>query len=1021
MGRLIHFALTQRVFTLLLALMIAGAGWVAALNLPIDAFPDVSPTQVKIIVKVAGMTPEEVETRVTMPIEVEMLGIPKQTMLRSIAKYALTDITIDFEEGTDIYWARQQVAERLNGVWATLPANAEGGMAPMTTPLGEMFMFTVDGEGLSLADRRGLLDWVIRPALRTVPGVADVNALGGEVRSFEVIPDATRLSARGVSMESLTKALESNNRNDGAGRLVQGEESLLVRTEGRITNLEDIRNIVVTERNFIPITVGDIAEVRLGSLTRYGAVSQNGDGEVVEGLVLSLRGANARLVVEGIEKKLEEIRPALPKGVEVNVFYNRSHLVNKATQTIVHALIEATVLVVILLVLFLGDLRAALTVALILPMVALFTFLLMNYFGLTANLMSLGGLAIAIGKLVDPAVVVVENITSHLAERSEDSKLPRLHVIYRAMREIMAPVISGAIIIGIVFVPLLSLEGLEGKLFKPVAFTNVFAMAGSLIFSLLVIPVLASFLMTKVSHKEPWLARTLLAIYRPVLIWCLAHARVVLLFAGALLLSALYVYTLIGKTFMPTMDEGDIIVQVEKLPSINLEQSIRMDGQIQKAILDHVPEVERITARVGADEIGLDPMGLNETDTFMVLKPQSEWRVENKGELIEEIRKVLDTIPGIAYGFTQPIQMRVTEMLTGVRGDVAVKLYGPELSVLNAKAEEIAGIMRGIEGASDVFTLRNEGMQYLVVKVDRLAAGRLGLDSDSLADTLRAQVEGLKLGIVQEGVRRTPLLLRGSGESANMSTLQIALPNGQRVPLSAVANIKLVEGAVSVSRERRQRFSVVRSNVEGRDLVGFVEDAKRVVTEKVNLPQGYFIQWGGQFENQQRAAARLAVVIPIALLLIFLLLFSTFQSVRQALLVLANVPLALIGGVYGIWLSGEYLSVSASVGFISLLGIAVLNGVVMVSYFNQLRALGRPMDEVVLQGAMRRLRPVLMTASIAAFGLIPLLFATGPGSEIQRPLAVVGVGGLCTSTLLTLVLLPILYRRFGDATTNGRM
>ena len=1020
MSRLIHFALTQRVFTLLLALMIAGAGWVAALNLPIDAFPDVSPTQVKIIVKVAGMTPEEVETRVTMPIEVEMLGIPKQAMLRSIAKYALTDITIDFEEGTDIYWARQQVAERLSGVWAALPENAEGGMAPMTTPLGEMVMFTVDGDGLSLSDRRGLLDWVIRPALRTVPGVADINALGGEVRSFEVIPDVTRLSARGVSMESLTKALEVNNRNDGAGRLVQGEESLLVRTEGRITNLEDVRNIVVTERNYIPITVGDIAEVRLGSLTRYGAVSQNGEGEVVEGLVLGLRGANARLVVEGIEKKLEELRPALPKGVKVNVFYNRSHLVNKATQTIVHALIEATVLVVILLVLFLGDLRAALTVALILPMVALFTFLLMNYFGLTANLMSLGGLAIAIGKLVDPAVVVVENVTSHLAERPEDSRLPRLHVIYRAMREIMAPVISGAIIIGIVFVPLLSLEGLEGKLFKPVAFTNVFAMAGSLVFSLLVIPVLASFLMMRVSHKEPWLARNLLAIYRPILIWSLANSRAVLLFAGTLLLSALYVYTLIGKTFMPTMDEGDIIVQVEKLPSINLEQSIRMDGQIQKAILDHVPEVQRITARVGADEIGLDPMGLNETDTFMVLKPQSEWRVKNKGELIEEIRKVLDTIPGIAYGFTQPIQMRVTEMLTGVRGDVAVKLYGPELSVLNAKAEEIAGIMRAIEGASDVFTLRNEGMQYLVVKVDRLAAGRLGLDSDSLADTLRAQVEGRKLGIVQEGIRRTPLLLRGSGESANMSTLQIALPDGQRVPLSAVANIRLVEGAVSVSRERGQRFSVVRSNVEGRDLVGFVEDAKRTVAEKVVLPQGYFIQWGGQFENQQRAAARLAVVIPIALLLIFLLLFSTFQSVRQALLVLANVPLALIGGVYGIWLSGEYLSVSASVGFISLLGIAVLNGVVMVSYFNQLRAMGRPMDEVVLQGAMRRLRPVLMTASIAAFGLIPLLFATGPGSEIQRPLAVVGVGGLCTSTLLTLVLLPILYRRFGDTMANGR-
>lgn len=1015
MSGLIHFALTQRVFTLLLALMIAGAGWVAAMHLPIDAFPDVSPTQVKIIVKVPGMTPEEVEARVTAPVEVEMLGIPRQVMLRSIAKYALTDITIDFEEGTDIYWARQQIAERLNAVWASLPDNAEGGMAPMTTPLGEMFMFTVDGDGMSLAERRGLLDWVIRPALRTVPGVADVNALGGLVRTFEVIPDIAKLSARGVGMDALVRSLKTNNRNDGAGRLPQGEESLLVRAEGRITSLEDVRTIVITVRNDIPITVADVAEVRLGALTRYGAVSQNGGGEVVEGLVLGLRGANARLVIEGVEKKLEEIRPALPKDVRVSVFYNRSSLVNKATMTIIRALVEAMVLVVILLLLFLGDLRAALSVALILPMVALFTFLLMNHFGLTANLMSLGGLAIAIGKLVDPAVVVVENITSHLAEHSENQRLPRLHVIYRAMREVMAPVVSGSIIIGIVFVPLLSLEGLEGKLFRPVAFTNVFAMTGALIFSLLVIPVLASFLMTRVKHEEPWLVRKLLAIYRPALTWSLAHARIVLVCAGGLLLSALFVYAQIGKTFMPTMDEGDIIVQVEKLPSINLEQSVRMDGQIQKAILDHVPDVERITARVGADEIGLDPMGLNETDTFMVLKPQSEWHAGSKAEIIEQIRAVLDTFPGIAYGFTQPIQMRVTEMLTGVRGDVAVKLYGPELEVLNQKAEEIAGVMREIKGASDVFTLRNEGMQYLVVKVDRLAAGRLGLDSDSLEDTLRAQVEGRKLGIIQEGPRRTPLLLRGAGDTANISAMQIALPDGRQVALSAVANIKTIEGAVSISRERGQRFAVVRSNVQGRDLVGFVDDAKKAVADRVQLPTGYFIQWGGQFENQQRAAARLEIVIPVALGLIFLLLFSTFRSVRQALLVLANVPLALVGGIYGIWISGEYLSVSASVGFISLLGIAVLNGVVMVSYFNQLRALGRPMEEVVLHGAMRRLRPVLMTAGIAAFGLIPLLFATGPGSEIQRPLAIVGVGGLCTSTLLTLVLLPLLYRRFGEA------
>jgi len=1020
-ARLIQFALTQRLFALLSALLLAGAGWFAAANLPIDAFPDVSQTQVKIIIKVPGMTPEEVEARVTAPIEVDMLGIPKQTMLRSIAKYALTDITIDFQEGTDIYWARQQVAERLNGVWGNLPANVEGGIAPMTTPLGEMFMFTVEGEGLSLSERRTLLDWVIRPALRTVPGVADVNALGGMVRSFEVVPDNIRMAARGVSIGELTEALKSNNRNDGAGRLAQGEEALLVRTEGRIVDLDDVRTIVVAERNGTAITVGDVADVRIGALTRYGAVSQNGQSEAVEGLVLSLRGANARQVVEGVEKKLEEIRPALPKEVKVNVFYNRGDLVGKAINTIVRALVEATVLVLILLVLFLGDLRAALTVAFILPMVALFTFLLMNYFGLTANLMSLGGLAIAIGKLVDPAVVVVENITTHLAEHGKTNRLPRLHAIYRAMREVTMPVVSGTIIIGIVFVPLFTLEGLEGKMFKPLAFTNVFAMTGSLIFSLIVIPVVASFLMTRVKHEEPWLARKLSEWYRPVLIWSLAHGRTVLLGAGLLLLSSVGVYFQIGKTFMPTMDEGDIIVQVEKLPSITLEQSVRLDQQIQKAILEHVPEVTRAVSRVGADEIGLDPMGLNETDNFFVLKPPDEWRMDSKDALIEEIRKVLDTIPGIAYGFTQPIQMRVTEMLTGVRGDVAVKLYGPELAVLNAKAEEIAGVMRKIPGASDVFTIRNEGMQYLVVKVDRLAAGRLGLDADSLADTLRAQIEGLKLGIVQEGIRRTPLLLRGSGEPANMSTLQIALPDGRRVPLSVVAKIEPVEGVVAVNRERGQRYTSVRSNVEGRDLVGFVGEAKRAVADQVQLPTGYYIQWGGQFENQQRAAARLAVVIPVSIGLIFLLLFSTFGSVRQAILVLANVPLALIGGVYGVWISGEYLSVSASVGFISLLGIAVLNGVVMVSYFNQLRVLGLPMDEAVVVGAMRRLRPVLMTAGIAAFGLIPLLFATGPGSEIQRPLAVVGVGGLFTSTLLTLVLLPILYRRYGESKVGSNL
>jgi cobalt-zinc-cadmium resistance protein CzcA len=659
----------------------------------------------------------------------------------------------------------------------------------------------------------------------------------------------------------------------------------------------------------------------------------------------------------------------------------------------------------------LGDWRAALTVACSLPLAALFTFIMMKQFGMSANLMSLGGLAIAIGMLVDAAVVVVENIATLLGGGT--SKLPRLHFIYRATREVATPVTAGILIIIIVFIPLLTLQGLEGKLFGPVALTIVFALGGSLVLSLTVIPVLSSLLLKQTAHAEPWLPRTLHKLYEPSLLWCLDHVKLVVAVAIVLLLATGAAYTQIGKAFMPTMDEGDIIVQIEKLPSITLDQSVRLDGRIQKALLEHVPEVTRIVARVGADEIGLDPMGLNETDTFLILKPREQWRKQDKDWLIDEIRKVIATIPGIAFSFTQPIQMRVTEMLTGVRGDVAVKLYGTDLIELNAKAEEIREVIKQIPGASDVFTTRNEGMQYLRVKIDRLAAGRLGVDGDRLEEMLRAQIEGLKLGIVQEGIRRTPLLLRGAGDTANFSALQITLPDGKRVPLSALAKIERVEGVVSVQRERGQRYAVVRSNVRDRDLVGFVADAKKAVEAKIKLPQGYWIQWGGQFENQQRAAARLALVIPISIGMIFLLLFSTFGSVKQAVLVLSNIPLAMVGGVFALWASGEYLSVPASVGFIALLGIAVLNGVVMVSYFNQLRAMGLDLGKVVVQGSLRRLRPVMMTASIAAFGLMPLLFATGPGSEIQRPLAIVVIGGLVTSTLLTLILLPILYRRFG--------
>ncbi len=1015
MTALIRFALTQRLLMLLTTLLLIGSGYSAFKQIPIDAFPDVSPTQVKVIVKAAGMPPEEVEARITAPIEVELLGVPQQTMLRSIAKYSLTDITIDFEEGTDIYWARQQIAERLNSIWADLPVGIEGGIAPMTTPLGEMFMFTIEGGDLNLMERRSLLDWVIRPALRTVTGVADVNALGGLARAFSVVPDNALMTARNISMQQLVDALQHNNRNDGAGRLNEGEEALLVRAEGRIKTLADVASIVLGNSRGIPIMVSDIAEVKLGSLTRYGAVSRNGEGEAVEGLVLSLRGANAGQTVADIEKKLEELSSSLPAGVRLDVFYNRGDLVNSALSSVSSALLQAIGLVMILLVLFLGDLRASLVVALVLPLAALFTFIMMHVTGMSANLMSLGGLTIAIGMLVDAAVVVVENILTQFSDKGKSQRLPRLHIVYRATREVAAPVVSGSLIIIIVFLPLLALQGLEGKLFAPVALTIVFALAGSLVLSLTVIPVFSSYLLKQEGFEEPWLSRQLHRLYMPTLKWSIQNSKKVFITTAVMLLVTGVVFMQIGRTFMPTMDEGDIVLQLEKLPSITLEDSVALDMRVQKNILLNVPEVKNIIARVGSDELGLDPMSLNDTDTFLELHSKEQWRMETKEELKEAIREVMAGTPGVAFGFTQPIEMRVSEMLTGTRGDVAIKLFGIDLDLLNRKAEEIETVLKTIQGASDVFTSQNEGMQYLQLTIDRLAAGRLGLDIEQIQQILRAQIEGLSIGIVQEGVRRTPLVIKGDSNSANFDSLQITLPSGGSVPLSSVAKLEKVDGMVSIQREYSRRFVVVRSNVEGRDLVSFVDEAKQAVQNQVELPAGYLMQWGGQFENQQRAAARLALVVPVSLLLIFLLLFTTFGSIRQAVLVFSNIPLAMIGGVFALWLSGEYLSVPASIGFIALLGIAVPNSVVLLSYFNQLRATGMSLAEVIIVGTERRLRPVLMTASLTAFGLLPMLFATGPGSEIQRPLAIVVIGGLVSSTFLTLILLPMLYEIFGEA------
>ena len=1014
--RLVAFALSQRLFVVLGALLLIGAGIVFLPKLPIDAFPDVSPVQVKVIMKAPGLTPEEVEQRITVPIELELLGIPNKKILRSVSKYALADITLDFEDGTDIYWARNQVSERLSNISRDLPDGVSGGLAPITSPLGEMFMFTIESPDLSLAERRTLLDWVIRPALRTVRGVADVNTLGGHVRAFEIVPDSAALAARGISLDHLRRAIETNSRNDGAGRVNQGEDSALVRIEGSIRTLDDIRKIVIATRDGTPIRVGDIATVRIGSLTRYGAVTEDGRGETVEGLVLGLRGANAGQLVRDVRERLQDLQTTLPKSVSINVFYDRSRLVASAVGTVMHALGEATILVIGLLIVFLGNWRASLVVALTLPLAAILALLLMYLAGMSANLMSLGGLAIAVGLLIDAIVVVVENIVANLGKEGQVPSVPLLHIIFRSVREVLQPVVSGVLIIIIVFLPLLTLEGLEGKLFIPVALAIIFALAGSLLLALTLVPVGTSFLLKPAKHRDPWIVRVISRAYTPLLKWSLANGKKVGAVALVGLLAAGFAYARVGKTFMPTMDEGDVIVSVELLPSVNLDEALRMNASLQSAILTNVPDVANVVARTGSDDLGLDPMGPNQSDTFLVLKAPEQRKNGDKAALISQLRQTLEQFPGISLSFTQPIDMRVQEMISGVRGDVAVKIFGSDIGKLNELAGRLATLLSSIEGAEDVYTTLNEGAQYYTVAVNRLEAGRLGLSVDEISAALRTQIEGRTIGTALEDGRRTPILVRGSEETRRapplLPNLPLTLASGHHVALSQLAFIHRIDGPVKIDRENGSRMAVVRTNVRGRDMVGFVQAAQQKVAAELPLPEGYRLSWGGQFENQQRAATRLSLVVPVALGLIFILLFITFGSVRQAVLVFINVPFAVIGGVFALVLTGEYLSVPASVGFIALLGIAVLNGVVLVSHFNQLKSRGIPIDQIVVEGATRRLRPVLMTASITAFGLIPLLLASGPGSEVQRPLAIVVIGGLVSSTLLTLVLLPILYRRF---------
>ena len=1015
MNKLISFTLSQRLFISLLALVVLGLGIKSYDNLPVDAFPDISPTQVKIILKSSGMTPDEVESRIVIPIEMGMLGIPHQTIMRSTAKYGICDIAIDFEEGTDIYWARQQVNERLNGIVDDLPRNLQGGLAPISTPLSEILMFTIESKTLNLSEKRSLLDWVISPKIRSISGVAEVNALGGKVKTYQVTPNLEALRTYGITLEQLISTLEKNNLNDGAGRVTQGVEGILVRSVGRINDIFDINHLSVANVNGKVISVSDLADVHVGHLTRAGFSTKNGQGEVVQGLVLGLKGTNTEKVLKQVKDELSKMQNTLPKGTKINIFYDRSNLVNLATDTVKKALIEASILILIVLLLMLGNFASAFSVALILPFALLMSFISMDYFGLSANLMSLGGLAIAVGILVDSAVVMVEHITSELGNEKHKNET-KIHIIYTAAVEMAPSIVTGVLIIIIVFMPLLSLEGLEGKLFKPVALSIVFALFSSLILALTLIPVLSSYILKIRPDKESFLIRSLLTYYKPVLDFSIKHTTAVFISVILLFTGSLYLASKTGKAFMPTMDEGTLIAMIESLPSLSLEESIDLNKKIQTKLMEDIPEIDSIIARTGTDELGLDPMSLNDTDTFFILKPMDEWRVKSKDWIKTQIRNTLDSLVGIEYVFTQPIEMRVSEMLTGVRGDLAIDIFGEDHNELERIAGDIKDILEHVPGSSDVYKKSNEGIQYFELSFKQEALGYYGLSERDIANFMKTMVTGVQVGIVQEGLRRINLMVKGEellhNSLSSLENLYYVFEDGNSVPLINFVDFKKTTGPVQIEHENGYRKTVVQSNVEGRDLVGFVEEVKMQVEKKVNMPTGYYVTYGGEFENQQRAANKLMIIVPIALFLIFILLFVSFNSMTQAALVMINVPLALIGGFAGLYFSGEYLSVPASVGFIALLGIAVLNGVVLVNYFNVLVQNGYTIIDAVREGAIKRFRPVLMTATIAALGLLPLLFATGPGSEIQKPLAIVVINGLISSTLLTLIVLPLLYLKF---------
>jgi cobalt-zinc-cadmium resistance protein CzcA len=1023
---LIRGALAQRLIIVVIAVAMLLFGLDATRKLSVDAFPDVTNVQVQIATEATGRSPEEVERSITVPLEVIMTGLPGLVEMRSLNKPGLSLITLVFTEKTDVFFARQLVMERLLEVQPKMPLGITPVLGPVSTGLGEVYQYTLerpdDGKRAlttaELTERRIAQDWVVRPLLRSIPGVAEINSQGGYVKEYQVLVNPDKLRHYELSVADVYQAVERNNANASGGILPQRTEQYLIRGIGLVKNLDDIRAIVVKEKEGVPIFLRDVAEVQIGHEVRYGAVVKNGLTESVGGIVMMARGGNAKEVVTRIKQRVVDInaKGMLPGGIKIVPYYDRSELVDAALHTVTKVLIEGVVLVVIVLFLFLGDVRSSLIVVATLVLTPLLTFLAMNQVGLSANLMSLGGLAIAIGLMVDGSVVMVENAFGKLGHAKPNES--KVRIILNAGLEVATPVIFGVGIIIVVFLPLMTLEGMEGKMFAPLAFTISIALAISLLLSLTLTPVLSSYLLKGGAEHDTRLIAAIKRPYLSLLNAALAHRRKTLIIATSTFVGAILLVPFLGSSFIPEMKEGSIVPGINRVPNISLEESLRMEQEGMRLVMQ-VPGVKSVVSGVGRGESPADSQGPNESTPIVSLKPRDEWPAGwTQDDIAEAIRNKLSALPGVQIVMAQPISDRVDELLTGVRSDVAIKVFGDDLDELKRKADAIAKVARTVNGAQDIRVERVTGQQYLVIDIDRPTIARYGLNVADVQDLIETAIGGKVATEIFEGERRfqatvrLPVAFRDNLEA--IRNILMTTPSGAQVTLSSLAKISINEGPAQISREMGKRRIVVGVNVKDRDLGGFVAELQQKVDAQIKLPEGYYLEWGGQFQNMERAMGHLMVIIPITIAVIFFLLFLLFSSLRLASLIILVLPFASIGGVVGLFVTGEYLSVPASVGFIALWGMAVLNGVVLVSYIRSLREQGKSVAEAVIEGATARFRPVMMTATVAMLGLVPFLFSTGPGSEIQRPLAIVVIGGLITSTLLTLVVLPALYKWFDE-------